>query len=215
MLRTTYENETELIQAALTLYNDGRGVDIDPCFSTGRFWKGLEQPKLKFDINPQVDGTVKASCDTLPVQSGSAESIMFDPPFVIGQGKTDNGIIRGRFSAFYRLQDLKDLYENSLREFQRVLKPDGIVLFKCQDTVTSGKQFMTHVWIINKAIELGFRVEDLFILVRNRAIIDPKWTKQYHARKTHSYYLVLSNTGVKHVADSGSELGRGASPIVA
>lgn len=190
-IKTTYENEKELIESILELYNDKSGVDLDPCYSVGRFWNGLPKPKLKFDLEPQTEDTEKSSCNSLPLENCSVKSIMFDPPFVIGQGKSTNGIMRKRFSAFYKLQDLKDLYSSSLSEFLRILDKKGVVIFKCQDTVTGGKQFMTHVWVINEAEKLGYLIEDLFILVRKKAIVDPKWKKQYHARKTHSYYIVL------------------------
>lgn len=193
-VRTTYTNEKELLQAIFGLYNDGKTVDLDPCYSKGRFYDGFEKPKLKFDISPQTEDTLQASCNSLPLPNESVNSIMFDPPFVIGSGKSTSGIMRGRFSAFKNVEELIRLYGSSLREFFRILKKDGIVIFKCQDTVTSGKQLLSHVMIINTAVGIGYLVEDLFVLVKNGRIVDPRW-KQRHAWKTHSYYLVLRKKG--------------------
>lgn len=188
---TTFTDETELISSMFNLYNGGETVELDPTFSKGVFWKELEAPKLKFDLFPQVEGVQQADCRHLPLENESINSIMFDPPFLIGVGKSKSGVMTNRFSGFKRLQDLKNLYGDSLVEFYRILKKGGLVFFKCQDTVTSGKQFFTHAFLIEFAQVLGYEVEDLFVLVRERAMMDPKWNGQKHARKNHCYYLVL------------------------
>ncbi len=101
---------------------------------------------------------------------------MFDPPFVIGipNGSKDtegSNIITNRFSSFKTLDDLWDFYHESLHEFKRLLRPNGILIFKCQDTVSSAKQCLSHVEIINYALSIGFYPLDLFILLaRNRLI---------------------------------------------
>ena len=190
-VRTTYTDEAELIGDMLGLYNGGKTVELDPCYSIGRFWNNFEKPKLKFDLIPQVEGVMEADCTNLPLANDSINSIMFDPPFMIGIGKSASGILTKRFSGFKSLQELQNLYSRSLIEFRRILNKDGLIFFKCQDTVTSGKQFFAHIFIINMAIAFDYIAEDLFVLVRNRAMIDPKWNGQKHARKTHSYFLVL------------------------
>ena len=88
-------------------------------------------------------------------------------------------------------QALHQMYLDSLKEFWRILKPDGILIFKCQDKVSSGKQYMTHVYTINMAEEIGFYTLDLFVLgVESRLVAD--WQmNQKHARKFHSYFLVF------------------------
>jgi hypothetical protein len=191
-MRTTYEDEKELIENILEIYNNGREVDLDPCYSIGRFWGGLPQPKLKFDLSPQVAGVVASSCNSLPLEDNSVSSIMFDPPFVIGVGNSKTGIMTNRFSGFKSLKDLKELYSSSLLEFSRILIQNGLLIFKCQDTVTGGKQFLSHCYIISEAEKLEYFCHDIIILVRKGRIVDPKWGKQQHAYKTHSYYLVFS-----------------------
>ena len=47
------------------------------------------------------------------------------------------------------------------------------------------------VEIINYYESLGFIVEDLFVLVRNNKPCVTRLLKQKHARKNHSYFLVL------------------------
>jgi hypothetical protein len=57
--------------------------------------------------------------------------------------------------------------------------------------VSSGKQYLSHVEIINMAREIGFYAKDLFILEAKNRLIDPRIKKQQHARKFHSYFLVF------------------------
>ena len=90
-------------------------------------------------------------------------------------------------------------YYNTLKELYRITEKDGLVVFKCQDTVSGGKNHFTHSMIMNMAMEIGFYPKDLFILVANLRInsFGTKWTKQEHARKYHSYFIILQKTKPK------------------
>ena len=52
-----------------------------------------------------------------------------------------------------------------LTQAEHPVQDKGILIFKCQDKVSSGKQYMSHVFIINEAEKLGFYTKDLFILL--------------------------------------------------
>lgn len=187
---TSNTDETEILKNILKLYNNSRGVDIDPCYSKGVVWKNIEKPKIRLDIFPQSNDMIMADCRNIPIKNESVESIYFDPPFVAGNSKTS--IICNRFSAFSKLNDLKDMYVSSMKEFNRVLNKNGILIFKCQDTTYFHKQFFTHVFVMNIAESLGWTCHDLFILNRKSAIISKHIKNQEHARKNHCYYLVFS-----------------------
>lgn len=119
---------------------------------------------------------------------------MFDPPFVIGGAdnedvKLGSNIISRRFTNFNCFEDLKIMYSGSMNEFYRILKPDGIVIFKCQDIVYSSKQHFTHCWLMEYALKIGFYPKDLFILLSKNRLTDNR--VQQHARKFHSYFWVF------------------------
>jgi len=85
------------------------------------------------------------------------------------------------------------MYEDSLKEFYRVLKKGGFLVFKCQDfTDGSGSRpfYDTHCSIIKIAREIGFSLKDIGILVIKNKIIR-KSKEQGCLRKVHSYYLVF------------------------
>jgi len=118
---------------------------------------------------------------------------MFDPPFIAAIPKNQPmGIISQRFGYYRNIQhELWDMYHKALTEFYRILKANGVLIFKCQDTIDSCKQYFSHVEIINYAIKLGFYPKDLFVLLAKNRLVSPSQRKQQHARKFHSYFLVF------------------------
>lgn len=172
-----------------------QGIELDPTYSKGVFYKrhGIPEPLEKFDLYPQTDDTLEASADNLPHWDASISSIMFDPPFVAGHTKArPTGIIGQRFHGFPTVRRLWEFYDASLLEFYRILEPNGVLVFKCQDTVSSGKQWLSHVHIVNEAERVGFYTKDLFILLAKNRIQGHNHANQKHARKYHSYFIVFT-----------------------
>lgn len=146
--------------------------------------------------------TVNRSCSSsnLSLESESIDCEMFDPPFLATTGKSlndsdDNNIIAKRFGVYHSEKELHQFYIDSMKEAYRVLRQNGILIFKCQDKVSSGKQYMSHVFIMNEAVKIGFYPKDLFILLaKNRIVADWQVKNQKNARKFHSYFWVFQKT---------------------
>jgi hypothetical protein len=169
---------------------------LDPTFSSGVFYKnGVPEPRMKFDIQPQQEDVTEGDCCSLPLPSDCLRSIVFDPPFVGGSRKDGKpGIIKTRFSYFSSVPRLWEFYAEALHEFHRILQPEGILVFKCQDSVESSKQYISHVAVMNMAVSMGFYPKDLFILTATTRIISPNQWNQSHARKYHSYFWVFEKS---------------------
>lgn len=169
--------------------------------SRGNFYKhGIENPKHCFDLNPQKSFVIEAGADKLPLENNSIEVLIFDPPFICGKTRETTettGIMRERFSSFKNVPELLKFYESAIIEFGRILKPEGILIFKCQDIVDGGKNYLIHCDIVDMATKNGFKTKDLFILFKHFRIIDPHIRKQQHARKFHSYFLVFEKLKTK------------------
>jgi tRNA G10 N-methylase Trm11 len=166
-----------------------------PCYSTGKFYGGLEKPFIKMDKTPQTEGVIKNDLvkDGLPQADTTISSIVFDPPFMFGKhGKTDENIMTKRFTMFDSWADLEIMYKKSLQEFKRVLIRGGIVAFKCQD-YTDSRTTLTHCFVHNWALEVGFAVEDIFIMTFRGGRVWNSNLRQRHARKYHSYWFVFRN----------------------
>jgi hypothetical protein len=190
-------NESAIIAAIIKLYNADQPFAVDATYSTGRMWTKLPQPLMRFDLYPQGDDVQQADARALPLADSSVGSVMFDPPFVMKDTTTrvPNGIIECRFTGYKNAADLWGMYGAALTEFYRVLTPGGIVAFKCQDVVSSGKQWWSHIKVYEMATALGFVGRDLFVLGRKSVMWSPNMRNQKHARKNHCYYWVFEKRG--------------------
>lgn len=213
LVKSISYDQAEIIKWILELHVKNKRIDCDPTYSKGNFYKntGIEKPIFKFDINPQTKDTVQADARNLPIQDDSFDCIMFDPPFLATTGKSlkennKNNYINKRFGVFPSEEELHQFYIDSMKEFYRTLKDDGILIFKCQDKISSSKQYLSHVFIINEAIKLGFYPKDLFILLaKNRLVADWQVKNQKNARKYHSYFIVFQkcNKKISYTKDNG------------
>ena len=205
MIKSVSYSQNEIIQNILQLHVKNHAIDLDATYSKGVFYAntGIPHPKYKFDIVPTADGVVYADARSLPLESNSIDCIMFDPPFLATTGASlkstrDNNKINKRFGVYPSEAELHKFYVDSLIEAHRVLNVNGILIFKCQDKVSSGKQYMSHVFIANEAVKAGFYPKDLFILLsKNRIIADWQRKNQKHARKFHSYFWVFQKCDKK------------------
>ena len=203
-IRTVNDNQENLIKDILTLYEIPQ-IDLDTTYSSGSFYKNgvVKQPLLKMDKFPKTKETFPLKWELLA--DNSQNCIMFDPPFIItgisfvksGGQTCDKSIIAQRFYGFSHPRELFETYEEHLLQYARILKQQGYLIFKCQDTTSSSKNYFTHCWIWNKARELGLEPVDLFVLVKKSRLIDPRIKKQRTARKYHSYFWLFRKSSEK------------------
>lgn len=186
----------EGILASILLLNGLDNFDADITYGNGNFYKKLAEPTLKYDIDPQTTDTIKADSANLPLSDNSLGSVVFDPPFLtyIRAGRGHGSIMSGRYGGYWTYGELEAHYKDTLNEIHRVLKPKGILVFKCQDIIHNHKMHPTHLNIVNWAI--GYRLKDLFVLYKNNRMPMPEKQgevkrRQQHARIHHSYFLVL------------------------
>ena len=194
--KSAYNNQEEILNAILSLHCPD-GFDVDASYGNGSFYSnGIPAPKLKFDIDGTLTGCSEASSTHLPIADSSVDSVVFDPPFLtyVRSNRVGNGnmIMSKRFSGYWSYQDLEDHYRLSLKEFGRILRVGGVVVFKCQDIIHNHKHHPTHINVVNWGVEYGFRLLDLFILVASHRLPSPnRKGTQRHARIFHNYFLVL------------------------
>lgn len=194
VIRSVYESQDDILTGIMSLYCP-TGFDCDITYGNGQFWKNLPAPALKFDIDPQVDGVIPASSTALPLPSATLNSVVFDPPFLtyVRAGREGNGgmIMARRFAGYWRYDELEKHYKETLLEAARVLKPKGILVFKCQDIIHNHKMHCTHANVLTWAAPL-FALKDLFVLCAKHRLPSPnRRGTQKHARIYHSYFLVL------------------------
>lgn len=197
MISTIRYNQHELLQDILKLHVKAETFHCDPTYGKGNFYTGTPKifiPQLVSDISPKFDFVVERDCRGLYFQDNSINSIIFDPPFVCGHRKKGKeGIMKARYGSFKYIKDLWQFYGDSMTEFKRVLRPDGWLVFKCQDTVQDHKNYFSHVKVMNMAIEREFYPKDFLVLLAKHRLPRHNQKNQEHARKYHSYFWVFQN----------------------
>lgn len=201
IIKSINYNQHEIIKNIISLHTGN--IDCDVTYSKGQFYKdsGIQEPILKFDLFPQTEDTIKANANNIPLPANSVINLMFDPPFIVGHtSRNPTGIIGERFHGFRYIKDLWGWYYECLVEFTRVLSIGSHLIVKCQDVISSGRQYLSHVYLINEAEKLGFYTKDIFVLNAKNRIIGHNHHNQRHARKFHSYFIVFE-MGKKKVSD--------------
>ena len=196
-LRSLYDNQDELLSAILTLHLP-EGIECDVCYGNGGFYRSgaIAEPQRRFDIDPQIDGIVKADSGDLPLEPSSIRSLIFDPPFLtyVKNGRDHkNGAVAmsARFGGYWSYSDLRRHYMRSIAEAERVLIPDGHLVVKCQDIIHNHRLHATSHNVIRWAEPMGLRLKDVFVLAAKHRMPGPQKGTQRHARVWHSYFLVF------------------------
>jgi len=198
----------------LKLHVPEGSIVADVTWGKGVFWRNVADDRYKVlatDISMGVD------CRKLPYEGESIDCVVLDPPYMEGFYRKEGSLKAGSgthsaFSDAYSNGDevngdtenvgtkkwhaaVTDMYFKAGNEAYRVLRKNGIFIVKCQDEVSAGKQWLTHVEIINEYEKQGYYSKDLFIVMRTNRPSVSRLKKQVHARKNHSYFLVFTKKG--------------------
>lgn len=192
----------------------------DVNFGKGVFWSDVDLSKYKLtpsDLSLKKETLKKfaalnpktgVDCRNLPYDDLSFDCLVLDPPYMESfyrENKKHIGGMGTHFSfreAYSSVNGIEsseakwhdavtEMYEKAGKEALRVLKPNGVLIVKCQDEISANLQRLTHVEIITAYESLGFYTKDLFVVVRNNKPVVSRTLGQRHARKNHSYFLVF------------------------
>ena len=204
MIQSVFQDEQELLKSLIEVHLGDMGIHIDPMYYKGNFYKQISKPFHRFDINPQDDDTFQADARHLPLGNNYACNMILDPPFMIATRKTQREYYSSKTHTYYNsFDELEKSYKDLLKEAYRVLKPNAILIFKCQD-YTDSKTLMNHCYVWKWAMEIGFYPKDLAILwLPKNKVYNPNLI-QRHLRKTHSYFWVFQKKNAL-VSNSSSD----------
>ena len=215
VITTVYFNQQELIQNILVLHNKNLPIHLDITYNKGGMWTGIPGPGIKTDIKPVDNGTMPADSKGLPFKNNTIKSVMFDPPFLADARQAR---MARRYGVFENINELMSMYSQSIKEIYRVLTFKGLLIFKCQDTAYNHKNIFLNYFIMEKALETGLDLNDVFILVNDNFILQWNLEKQEHARKTHCYFLIFKKPvprPCRKIVFSGKQGRSGSAVIVA
>lgn len=192
-------DNSDLFPKILTLYAKEGARIIDATYGRGVFWKKVDQHKYDLVRNDLVTAA-DIHCDygELPFEASTFDMFVLDPPYMHAGGyksvkRSIQKCYQNDLSGTGRSSTHKDnvaSYVKGIDEARRLLKKKGVLVLKGMDEIESGKQ---RLFLQDFSSVEGFIVEDIFVLVRkSRPAI--RWPYQYHARKNHSYFMILRKT---------------------
>lgn len=219
VIKNINTDQHRILADIMTLYCP-QGYECDPTYSIGNFYGKFKwvndfnedeeyeipQPRYKFDVRPQTDGVEKLEVmGRIPLDDNSLSSMVVDMPFVISCGPSmeneglSSNIISRRFACFYPVADLVRNYYHILSESYRILDNEGILVWKCQRTITGSKSLNSPEMSWMFAESLGFDCIDQFFLHGKNRLISGKIKKQQHSRSYISVFYVFKKSLKKKV----------------
>lgn len=203
-------DSAELFPLIMKLHVPEGSTVADVTFGRGVFWRKIPDEAYRLFSSDVATGI---DCRHLPYPKEAFNCVVLDPPYMEGfyrktkEQKAGSGT-HGSFREAYSHGDeanadtkhtgtkkwhaaVTDMYFKAGSEAYRVLNDKGVLIVKCQDEVSAGKQWLTHVEIINEYESMGFYTKDLFVQIRRNKPGVSRIKRQIHARKNHSYFLVF------------------------
>ena len=192
------KTNAEAIEDCAKLGYIGPGdLTIDLTYGLGRFWTRWKPDELHCaDLNPDKSPDFPDGLDA--TATGFLDScydvVVVDPPYKLngksGQGgpassDADYGVDGDYMPVGARM----NLMRNMLTEANRIVKPGGVVLYKCQAQVVSGNVMWQDRVMAQHAEHVGMRHIDSLFVEGVRA--QPSGRRQIHARRNYSTLLVL------------------------
>ena len=220
VIKNINTDQHRILADIMHLYNNDEGFELDPTYSKGNYYGDFKwinedgekeiytipQPKYKMDVYPLAEDVQKLEImGDFPLEDESVKSCCVDLPFVIsvgpsmGNGNKNSNITSNRFSAFYPVSNLVETYYHFLKEAYRVLKDDGILVWKCQRTITGGKTLNSPEMSWLFAESLGFDCVDAFYLEGKTRLISGKVKHQEHSRSYVSVFYVFKKSHRKKI----------------
>jgi tRNA G10 N-methylase Trm11 len=199
----------KLFPSILRLYVPKGSKVADVTWGRGIFWKQIDTSVYHlFPSDLQRVRGAQADFTALPYSTGSLDALVLDPPFLyVGGWRTLRGYFHGTTHGWANssygnkersargisgVEAVDEMYRQGMLEAYRVLRHKGILIIKSMDQVQYGKQEWAHIKYHMMAEEIGFRAEDLFIMVReSRPLMRHKPENQKHARRNHSYFQIF------------------------
>ena len=192
IIKSVSNNQDEILYNILRLYVHTDTYDCDLTASIGVFYRGIiPLPKHLYDKYPQMEN-VKSLDEAFELPNECFHSIVLDLPFIVkDEVSAQTSMVSQRFTSFLTMQELYDTNDTMLNLAYRLLKKKGYLIMKTMDIKYSGKQYWIGNYVQNKAQEIGFRLEDMFILMSKTKVLSTGWHNQHSARKYHSYFFVF------------------------
>jgi len=186
-------NNADLIYEVAKLYLRPGDRIADVTYGKGVFWRKIDTSKYEMFVSDLLTVPERLyDFRNLPYSDNYFDVVVLDPPYSHNPGYMivdANYHNRETTKGFYH-DDIIRLYRDGIIEAYRVLKPGGLLWVKCKDEIESGIQRMSHTDVRICAEDVGFFIQDFFVMVQSRRPV-VQHHRQLHARKNHSYLWIF------------------------
>lgn len=201
ILSSKMGDNSDLFPDILSLYAKESDIILDMTYGLGVFWKKVnldENYMLYANDLDKERGDFHDDFRHTHWENNFFNIVVLDPPYAGRSGSKVKASIDRNYNIAQKAleqgivgsKQTMQFYFDGMKEAYRLLKQDGYLFLKCMDEVESGKQQRNHITLFNKAIEMGFVDEDLFVLVQ-KGIPTMRHSYQKHARKNNSFMWIL------------------------
>lgn len=208
--KTVYADNPSAVRALMDLYAPEGSIVFDCTFGAGTFWRQVDTTLYRtFFTDLKADGI---DCRELPYRDTSMDVGFFDPPYRYVEKKSTASHVDKQYALMESLRDtglhgadgVIELYRLGINECARVVRVGGFLMVKCQDFTGDGKQWWTHVEVMEMLRHAGFAVVDLAVVVTEMPP-PTRWKFQMTLRKQHSFFIV--GRKVAHAITQTTEVG--------
>jgi hypothetical protein len=157
---------------------------LDPTHGRGIWWKRWKPDRLvAHDLEPSKAPDGPASFLDLPYADDHFDAAVFDPPYVSVGGRKTSGLPDfldrfGLFDAARTPAGLQAVISKGLAEVARVVRPQGFVIVKCQDYVSSGRLWPGTFHTTGAGLDLGLDLFDRLEHLRTSSGPQPDRTRK-------------------------------------
>lgn len=184
------ESQESILRAILAKHLGGEQTfDCDLTVGKGGFYKySIPLPVLLYDICPQLEGTeTLENAHNLPLESIS--SVVIDLPCAVAG---PNQRKRVAYNSFSTINKMYEAYGDMIALAHRLLKTDGILVFKTADFAVKKKPIWASDLAIKYAVETtGFELADKYIYIDRKAVNAVTSSARRAKVPTHAYFLVF------------------------
>lgn len=185
----------ELIAKVASLWLRPDDYVLDVTYGRGAFWTELfvnDWPRLTLDTHDKaIDGV---DFRFLPEADGSVDVVVFDPPYIAQGGRessTRQDMLNryGLMSVPKSVGSLEHLIAGGIWSASRVLRPQGRLIAKTMDYISSGKYVQGRQLVVETAEAAGLMQVDEF--VHHSGTGPQPERRQIHSRRSHSFLCVF------------------------
>ena len=184
------ESQSSILRAILTTYlNKALTYDCDLTYGKGRFYSDcVPSPQYIYDINPQLMN-VHPLDEAINLPNECFKSVVIDLPCSIIKPTTRRK--RQTFASFDCAENLYAVYRRMIALAFRLLKQNGILVFKTSDFSLDHQPLWISDWSITVALQIGFTLADKYIYIDRSAINAVTSSCRRTTTPTHAYFLIL------------------------